>query len=119
MFRLRILLLLTSLDRCCGVGIPALLGGKTNRQKTDREEARGKREMHARAKWLKTWSLGGGISGGGERGDHSHQWIILHNPKYRPELSVWVAAVRGLEPKPPYNKHAIWARQPELNRERV
>ena len=36
--------------------------------------------MHARAKWLKTWSLGGGISGGGERGEHSHHWTIVHNP---------------------------------------
>ena len=26
------------------------------------------REMHARAKWLETWSSGGGISEGGERG---------------------------------------------------
>ena len=66
--------------------------------------------MHARAKWLKTWSSGGGISGGVERGDHSHQWTITHNYKYRPESSVWGAAVWGLEPKPPYNEHAIWAR---------
>ena len=66
--------------------------------------------MHAREKWLKTWSSGGVISGGGERGDHSHQWTITHNSKYRPESSVWGAAVRGLEPKPPYNEHAIWAR---------
>ena len=31
-----------------------------------RQEA--EREMHARAKWLETWSSGGGISGKGERG---------------------------------------------------
>ena len=80
-----------------------------NEKRTERRQEE-EREMHARAKWLYIWISGGGISGGGERGDHSHQWIILHNPKYRPELSVWVAAVRGLETKPPYNEHAIWAR---------
>ena len=31
-----------------------------------RQEA--EREMHARAKWLETWSSGGGILEGGERG---------------------------------------------------
>ena len=61
-----------------------------------RQEA--ERDMHARAKWQKTWSSGGGISGGGERGrDHRHQWTNVTNSKYRPESSVRVAAVRGLE----------------------
>ena len=59
--------------------------------------------MHARSKWMETWSSGGGISVGGilgvgERGDHSHQWTITYNSKYRPESSDWVAVVRGLEP---------------------
>ena len=31
-----------------------------------RKEA--EREMHAREKWLETWSSGGGISEGGKRG---------------------------------------------------
>ena len=44
-------------------------GEATNNSKTDREEARGgERGMHARAKWLKTRSTGGGISGGGAEG---------------------------------------------------
>ena len=51
-------------------------GETTNNRKPDGEEARGgERGMHARAKWLKTWSKGEGILRGGvERGDQSHQW---------------------------------------------
>ena len=44
-------------------------GGSTYDRTTDGEEARGgERGMHARAKWLKTRSTGGGISGGGREG---------------------------------------------------
>ena len=83
-------------------------GRKINEKRTERRQEEG-REMHAWETCLETWSSGGGIYGGGEKGDHSHQWTIEHNPKYRPDLSVWVAAVQGLEPKPPYNEHSIWA----------
>ena len=36
--------------------------------------------MHAWEKWLKTWSSGGGISGGGgeREGDQSHMGNIAH-----------------------------------------
>ena len=36
--------------------------------------------MHAWENCLETWSSGGGISGGGERGDQSHKWNIAYNP---------------------------------------
>ena len=71
-------------------------GRQINEKRTERRQEEG-REMHAWATCLETWSSGGGISGGGERGDHSHQWTITHNPKYMPESSVWGAAVQGLE----------------------
>ena len=35
--------------------------------------------MHARANCLETWSSGGVISGGGQRGEHIHHWNIVHN----------------------------------------
>ena len=47
--------------------------------------------------------------GGGERGDHIHKCNRVNNSKYRPESSVWVAAVQRLETTPPYNEHDIWA----------
>ena len=51
----------------------AIGGGETiNEKRTERRQEE-EREMHARAKWLKTWSSGGGILEGGERGDQSHQ----------------------------------------------
>ena len=55
--------------------------------------------------------LGRGDLGGGERGGTTAiNGTRVNNPKYRPESSVWVAAVQGLETTPPYNEHAIWAR---------
>ena len=86
-----------------------LLGGNTNKRKTDGEEARGGERDACVVNLSGDMELGRGDLGGGERKDHSHQWTIVLNPKYRPELSVWVAAVRGSEPIPPYNEHAIWA----------
>ena len=57
-----------------------------NEKRTERRQEE-EREIHAQANYLDTWSSGGGISGGGgergERGDHSHQWNIAHNPNYR------------------------------------
>ena len=86
-------------------------GGKTNKRKTDGEEARvGDRDARAGKVAGDMELRRGGSRGGGERGDHSHQWTITHHSKYRPESSVWGAAVRGLEHTPPYNEHAIWAR---------
>ena len=74
-------------------------GGKTNKRKTDGEEARGG-ERYARAGNVAVdMEIGRGNFRRGERGDHSHHGTIVQNPKYRPELSVWVAAVWGLEPK--------------------
>ena len=75
-------------------------GGKTNKQKTDREEAQGG-ERDARAgKVAVDMELGrGNLGGGREGGGHSPQWTIVNNPKYRPESSVWGPAIRGLEPK--------------------
>ena len=82
-------------------------GIQINEKRTERRQEEG-REMHAWENCLETWSSDGRISGRGERGDHSHQWTILHKPKYRPVISVWVVAIPELEQKPPYNEHAIW-----------
>ena len=79
-------------------------GEKTNKQKTDGEEARGG-ERDARAgKVAEGMELGQGNlwGGGGRRGGHSHQWTITHNSKYRLEYSVWGAAVRDWSLTPPY-----------------
>ena len=49
--------------------------------------------------------------GGGERGGTTAiNGTRVNKPKYRPESSVWVAAVWGLETTPPYSEHDIWAR---------
>ena len=48
-----------------------------NEKRTERRQEE-EREMHARAKRLKTWSSGGGILGVGDRGDHRHHWNIVH-----------------------------------------
>ena len=74
-------------------------GGKTNKRKTDGEEAGGGERDARGGKVAEDMELGrGNLGRGGERGDHSHQWTITHNSKYRPESIVWGAAVRGLEP---------------------
>ena len=51
-------------------------GETTTKRKTDGEEARGgEGGTHVRAKWDVDMELGrGNLGGGGERGDHSHQW---------------------------------------------
>ena len=72
-------------------------GEATNNSKTDGEEARGgERGMHARENCLETRSTGGGISGGGERGDQKPSMgqsnIVLN---LRPESSGWVSSARG------------------------
>ena len=65
-------------------------GEATNNRKTDGEEARGgERGMHVRAKWLKTRSTDGGISGegreGGPKPSMGQSYIVLN---IRPESSV-------------------------------
>ena len=75
------------------------------------EEARGGDRDARAGKVAEDMELRREDLGGGERGgDHSHQWTRVNNSKYRPESSVWVAAVWGLETTPPYNEHDIWAR---------
>ena len=55
-------------------------GGTTTKRNTDGEEARGG-ERDARAgKVSVDMELGRGNLRGGERGDHNHQWTIVHNP---------------------------------------
>ena len=95
-------------------------GGKTHKWKTGGEEARGG-ERYARAgKVAEDMDLGRGNLGGVERGgDHSRQWTRVNNSKYRPESSVGVAAVRGLETTPPYNEHAIWAWRPDIKKDTI
>ena len=68
-------------------------GRQLNEKRTERRQEE-ERDMHARAKWLKTWSSGGGISDGGERGDQSHQYHIILNKGT--ESSDPLATVLGL-----------------------
>ena len=72
--------------------------GRHLNETTDGEEARGG-EIDAHAvKVTEDMEFGRGNLGEGERGGTTAiNGTRVNNPKYRPESSVWVAPVRGLE----------------------
>ena len=77
--------------------------GGANKRQTGGEEARGGERNSRAGNLAEDMDIGAGEyrregRGGGPE-PSVYRKKVAHNPKYRPEVSVWVAAVRGLEPK--------------------
>ena len=86
-------------------------GDETINEKTDGEEARGgERDARAGKVVVDMELRRGNLGGGREGGNTAITGTNYINPNLGTERSIWVVAVRGLEPTPPYNEHSIWAR---------